>query len=441
MSAPIILAVVVRLVALPAYYIWFIVSNCSLARRIGLRTVIIPGDLTSPAWLLLGPCLAAFERWLTGGRNWLFRYGWLGSDFKEKASLHLEFSDAFMCATPGKNYLYLADSVAINHIFQTERRGDFFQPHKTVEMLPKGRTDGTIVALRLSRQILEHCLPCGDNGTDALVGISRQFALNVLKRTSFGKAYDFQAVLGSKDSSVTAPVSKSKFMDYRESLRLILENCILIVALGPKFLEKWGGINSKLSLLGHATSSFRHHLDAIYNESKLGGKQQELRANLMAYLVRSSGNMFIYAFAGHDTVAHALAFTLALLVAHPEDQDWMREELWEVLYDEREEWSYESFGKLKRVAAVQLETLRLFNPLVGAMKNANKTTPAQLPLNNGRPITLPAGTPIYFNFNGLHTHPKHWGPDAEEWRPSHWITTDKNCEEQQMVLEKGSFIP
>ncbi|KAK7403056.1 hypothetical protein QQX98_011167 [Neonectria punicea] len=309
MGAPITLAVVAGLVALPAYYIWCIVSNYTLARRIGLRTVIIPGNLTSPTWLLLGPALAAFERRLTGGRNWLFRYGWLGFDFKEKAGLHLEFGDDFMCATPGKNYLYLADSVAINHIFQTERRGDFFQPHEAAEGADWQRhrraTAGSFneltnnmvwtESLRQSRQILEHCLSCGDN-----------------------------------ESSATTPVSKKDVMDYRGSLRLILENCILIVALGPKFLEKWGGINSKLSLLGHATSSFRHHLDAIYEESKLGGKQQELRANLMAYLVRSStdeklltqeevrGNMFIYAFAGHDTMAHALAFTLVLLVAYPE---------------------------------------------------------------------------------------------------------------------------
>lgn len=135
MSAPTLLALIVGLVTLPVYYIWCIVCNYSIAKRIGLRTVIVPGNLTSPVWLLLGPRLAALERWLTGGQNRLLRYGWLGFDFEEKARVHLELGDAFVIVTPGKNYVYLADSVAISHVFQTERRGDFVQPHEAVDML------------------------------------------------------------------------------------------------------------------------------------------------------------------------------------------------------------------------------------------------------------------------------------------------------------------
>lgn len=234
-------------------------------------------------------------------------------------------------------------------------------------------------SLRQSHQILENCLACGDSGTNAIADIARQFALNVLMRASFGKAYDFQFPSESQDAIETAPSAifssskRGEIMDYRESLQLILKNCILIVALGPRFLEKWGDINSKLLLLGRATRSFRHHLDAMYEESRLGDKQQELRANLMAYLVRSStddklltqeevrGNMFIYAFAGHDTMAHGLAFTLVLMAAHPEVQDWIREELQAVLSAEHSEWSYESFGRLKRTLSVQVKSHLLWN--------------------------------------------------------------------------------
>ncbi|KAH7000343.1 cytochrome P450 monooxygenase-like protein [Ilyonectria destructans] len=485
MSAPILLALIVGLVALPIYYIWCLVSNYSIAKRIGLRTVIVPGNLTSPVWLLLGPRLAALERWLNGGQNRLLRYGWLGFDFKEKARVHLEMGDAFVIVTPGKNYVYLADSVAINHVFQTERRGDYVQPHEAVDMLSifgpsistaegidwqrhRRATAGSFneltnnmvwtESLRQSHQILETCLACGDSGTNAIADIARQFALNVLMRASFGKAYDFQFPPESQDAIETAPSAfflsskRGEIMDYRESLQLILKNCILIVALGPRFLEKWGDINSKLLLLGRATRSFRHHLDAMYEESRLDGKQQELRANLMAYLVRSStddklltqeevrGNMFIYAFAGHDTMAHGLAFTLVLMAAHPEVQDWIREELQAVLSAEHSEWSYESFGRLKRTLSVQYETMRLFNPIAGLMKGTPKTRPAQLPLSDGRTVTLPADTPLCLNINGLHAHPKYWGSDAEQWRPSRWITTDEKGEEQLIVPEKGSFI-
>ena len=39
------------------------------------------------------------------------------------------------------------------------------------------------------------------------------------------------------------------------------------------------------------------------------------------------GNMFIFNFASHDTTAQTLKLTIHLLAAHPEVQDWMREEL------------------------------------------------------------------------------------------------------------------
>lgn len=71
------------------------------------------------------------------------------------------------------------------------------------------------------------------------------------------------------------------------------------------------------------------------------------KGNLMPWLIRASdegmevtharkntyvrlsiyGNMFIFNFASHDTTAQTLKFTIHLLAAHPEVQDWMREEL------------------------------------------------------------------------------------------------------------------
>lgn len=213
-------------------------------------------------------------------------------------------------------------------------------------------------ALRQSHQMLDQWLACGKEGTNTIADGSRQFALNGLMRASFGKAYDFQLPSpfqnpGSTNPTNTTALTPSKsgeFMDYRESLRLILQYCILIVALGPRFLEQWGGLFSrKLTLLGRATTSFRYSLDKLYEECKTGGDDIELCANLMEHLVRASaddkiltkeevrGNMFIYAFAGHDTMAHGLAFTLVLLAAHPEVQHWMHEELRSVLPEDRDQ--------------------------------------------------------------------------------------------------------
>ena len=66
------------------------------------------------------------------------------------------------------------------------------------------------------------------------------------------------------------------------------------------------------------------------------------------------GNMFVFQFAGHDTTAHTLAFSMMHLAAYPEVQAWMVEEIDYVLGQaEPEEWTYaEVFPRLKRTLAV-----------------------------------------------------------------------------------------
>lgn len=78
------------------------------------------------------------------------------------------------------------------------------------------------------------------------------------------------------------------------------------------------------------------------------------------------GNMFIFNFAGHDTTAQPLIFTINLLAAHTEIQDWMKEELDYYLPDDTlSNWSYEKvFLKLKRCLAVLVSTLVSYNPRV-----------------------------------------------------------------------------
>ena len=66
------------------------------------------------------------------------------------------------------------------------------------------------------------------------------------------------------------------------------------------------------------------------------------------------GNIFVFNFAGHDTTAISLAFSMLLLVAHPDIQDWISEELnYYLEAREGERWGYEAnYPKLKRCRAV-----------------------------------------------------------------------------------------
>jgi len=64
------------------------------------------------------------------------------------------------------------------------------------------------------------------------------------------------------------------------------------------------------------------------------------------------GNIFVINFAGHDTTANTLAFSMLLLAAHPDVQDWVAEELQE-LTPANEKWEYSFlFPKLNWCKAV-----------------------------------------------------------------------------------------
>ena len=168
--------------------------------------------------------------------------------------------------------------------------------------------------------------------------------------------------------------------NYRDSLALILENSLLILILGPKFLtQKF--LPRSWSRIGQATVDFKFHMTEMVNEEKrliIQGKPGG--GNIINSLIRASeeiskspksagtespgirgltedevyGNIFVYNFAGHDTMAITLNWALYLLAARPEVQNWISEEICSVITDDHSStWNYnEIYPKLSRSQAV-----------------------------------------------------------------------------------------
>ena len=197
---------------------------------------------------------------------------------------------------------------------------------------------------------------------------ARTLSLHVLSSAGFGKSYSFR---GSLDLSPTNVATS-----YKESLRMILDNCILLMVLGPQFISKsW--LPKKLNKLHQATVTFKQYMIEVYEEEKQSiAKGKPGAGNLTTSLIRASkdvnattktsnqegglteneiyGNIFVFNFAGHDTTAHTLAFAIMLLAAQPSVQDWLSQELQYVLGSQRpEEWNYPAvFHRLKWCLAV-----------------------------------------------------------------------------------------
>ncbi|KAF2090209.1 cytochrome P450 monooxygenase-like protein [Saccharata proteae CBS 121410] len=462
--------------------------NHAIARKTGIPTIVVPISPENPIWLLLSRFVVPLVKKITGP-NHFTRFGYIGWEFPEKNRIHLELGDAFLLVTPGHNWLYLCDAEAIADVFHRERRGDFMRPVELLAMLDVfGPNISTVqgadwqrqrkctaatfnesvnqkvwtTSLRQAEQMLEYWIIVSPDGVNSTADDSRTLALDVLLSAGFGKDFPFRSSTAGTENP-TGPLS------YRDSLALILQNAILILALGPKLLSRLSYPKS-WARIGQATVTFKQYMaDMVSEEKALIAQGESGSGNLMTSMVKASvesgggdsqgqrqsglseeeifGNMFVFNFAGHDTTAHTFAFTFLELGVHPEVQDWMSEEILYVLGEDESKWSYDAFPRLKRCLAVLLETLRLFDPILSVMKGTT-TTPMPLTISN-RTHIIPPHTRMNINLNALHTHPRYWGDHGPlAWRPSRWILSDPSAPgpaaiDREYLLQppKGAYVP
>lgn len=88
----------------------------------------------------------------------------------------------------------------------------------------------------------------------------RTLSLHVLSRAGFGKSFPFEG--HDERQSNISPSS-----NYKESLQIILENCVLILAFGTKFIANpW--LPRKFRIVHEAWVSFRAYMTSLYEEEK-----------------------------------------------------------------------------------------------------------------------------------------------------------------------------
>ena len=226
--------------------------------------------------------------------------------------------------------------------------------------------------------MIQSWLSHGKEGLKSTSEDTRTLALHVLAYVGFQKSYPFKIAI--KQSEGQEPAT------YRDSLSVVLQN-ILVIIIVPAFLFQMPVLPAKWRQIGLAVTSFRKYmLDQLSEEKRLIAEGKPESGTLMSNLVRASearqgvvvskdeedvannkphevralsvdeilGNIFVFNFAGHDTTAISLAFSMLLLVAHPDIQDWISEELnFYLETTEGEKWGYEgSFPRLKRCSAV-----------------------------------------------------------------------------------------
>lgn len=289
----------------------------------------------------------------------------------------------------------------------------------------------------------------------------RSLSLGVISKLGFGQSFKFQ---GYEETSHADPTG-----NHKDTLKLILENCILIMAMGPKLFAKAPRLPFKWRQVGDAVKAYQKHMTDMYEAEKRNvaeGKSDvdTTRRTFLSTLAKASldakegegltereifGNIFVISFAGHDTVSHAFTYAVYYLAAHPEVQDWLSEEVRHVLGDRPpQEWNYTTdFPRLKRCLSILYESMRLYTPIPVSKWTKDKAQP----LNIGdKTIVIPANTMLCLAYSSLHTDPRWWGSDSLTWRPSRFIkkaefkfsgSPGADLDAEQFVQPRsGSFI-
>lgn len=120
--------------------------------------------------------------------------------------------------------------------------------------------------------------------------------------------------------------------------------------------------------------------------------------------IRSEVESFM--FAGHDTAATALVYTMYCLACNPEHQKKCRDEVMQVL-DGKDSFDWEDLSKIPYTTMCIKESIRLYPPVPEIARTLTKP----MTFCDGR--TLPAGSYVGANVYGIHRNPDVWeNPDV-----------------------------
>ncbi|RYP44229.1 hypothetical protein DL768_009293 [Monosporascus sp. mg162] len=480
------------------YLLWSIVCleiNAGRARGLKVPFVRLPIDSNNVPWTIIQPHVwNILDRLPIKWSSYpdFVRYSRRGWHFADKSETHVLLGPVWALVTPVAIYLHFADPEAIHEIFA--RRTDFVRPIKEYKLLevygPCISTAGwddwsrhrKVLAapfnesimkfvwdesLHQAKAMLRSWASAAEAGIPSMQKDTRTLSLNVLASTGFRKSYDFH---GSADAAIDEEGG------YRGSLQTVLDNIILLMLIpyrlltGPMVPKSWARI-------GNAAVSFKRYMmkmleeeTAALNQGKPGSggimtafvraldvhnretsalerKDEEAKKGLSVDEI--FGNLFVINFAGHDTTANTLAFSMLLLAACPDVQAWISEEINLVTKDVPiEEWDYKGlFPQLKRCRAVLLETLRVYPPIMALPKWTSRR--AQTINVGGRTLTIPPGISTIPYVLAIQTHPKYW-PDPYSWLPSRWIlhaaptsspSIDQVLGEELLLPERGTYFP
>ncbi|XP_068667003.1 cytochrome P450 CYP72A616-like [Aristolochia californica] len=135
----------------------------------------------------------------------------------------------------------------------------------------------------------------------------------------------------------------------------------------------------------------------------------------------------LFFFAGQETTAVLLTWTVIVLSMHPEWQDRAREEV--LQFFGKAEPDIDGLNNLKTVTMILYEVLRLYPPVTFLVRSVLQETTI-----GG--INFPSGVVLTLQTLHLNRDPGWWGDDAEEFKPERFAGGIA-----QACKNQGAFVP
>jgi len=241
---------------------------------------------------------------------------------------------------------------------------------------------------------------------------------DAISRTSFGSSYlEGRRVFQLQSEQLKRLVSNYMTMLVPGYLYLPTENnrrmhqikkemeSTLLAIIGKRMREMEDGITTKQDILGLMLESSP--------------------AMTIREIVEHCKNFF---FAGSDTTAILLTWTMVVLSMHPEWQVTAREEVLG-LFGKNNKPNYEDISRLKIVTMILHEVLRLYPPISLMKRETFRVTEI-----GG--VRYPAGVIFDIPILLIHHDQAIWGSDAHEFRPERFAEGIPNASKFQ-----GAFLP
>jgi len=163
------------------------------------------------------------------------------------------------------------------------------------------------------------------------------------------------------------------------------------------------------------------------------------------------GNAFIFLFAGHETTANSIHYSIVYLAMELAKQRHLQADIDSVVGERPiSAWSY--YDDLPRLynsmpGAVIHEELRLIPAILNVPKGTHGDQVVTL---DGKQLMIPDQTFVHLNIVGTHRNPRYWPESPDKFLPERWLPSqsEKTTEREQVVekevngaegMDKASF--